>query len=64
MSPLEKLRAVSAASLAAQELSLAGIRRRYPDASDSERMLHLAILKLGRTLASKAYPGVHLLLGG
>jgi hypothetical protein len=56
MSPLEKARSVSEISRAVQELSLAGIRLRYPDASDRECMLHLAGLKLGRQLACQIYP--------
>jgi len=56
MSPLEKLRAVTEISRAVQQLSLAGIRQRHPDASERECMLHLAILKLGHRLACQVYP--------
>ena len=56
MSPLEKLRIVSEMSRSAQELSLAGIRHRHPDASDRECLLRLAIIKLGRPLALRVYP--------
>jgi hypothetical protein len=63
MSPLEKARAVSDVTLAAQEMSLAGIQERHPDASERERMLRLAILKLGPTLTRVVYPDAAVLLG-
>jgi len=56
MSPIDKLRAVTEISRAAQELSLAGIRLRHPEASDDECMLRLAVLKLGREVACRVYP--------
>ena len=56
MTPLEKARLVSSASRATQLLSLAGIRRRYPQASEEECMLRLARLKLGPELFARAYP--------
>lgn len=56
MTPLEKARLVSGVSRAAQMLSLAGIRRRLPDATEGECMLRLAELKLGPTLFRLAYP--------
>lgn len=56
MSPAEKLHAVSEISRAAEQLSLAGIRLRHPEASEHECLLRLAILKLGRELACKVYP--------
>lgn len=55
MSPLEKARAVSAASRAVQQLSLAGIRHRHPRATDDECWLFLATYKLGAPLARRAY---------
>jgi len=55
MSPLAKARAVSEISRTAQELSLLGIRRRHPHASERECLLRLAVLKLGRELAHAAY---------
>lgn len=63
MSPAEKARAVSAASRAAQELSLAGIRRRHPEASEAECRIRLAILKLGVHLARRVYPEARALSG-
>ena len=56
MSPLEKARLLTEISRAAQQLSLAGIRLRHPKASDRECGLRLAVLKLGRPLAGRAYP--------
>lgn len=56
MSPLEKVRAVTEISRAVQQLSLAGIQLRHPDASDQECMLRLAILKPGHQLACRVYP--------
>ncbi len=56
MSPVEKIHAVTEISRAVQQLSLAGIRLRHPEASDHECMLRLAVLKLGRQLACHVYP--------
>jgi hypothetical protein len=56
MTPLEKARLVSSISRAAQMFSLAGIRRRHPDASERECSLLLAELKLGKDLFCLAYP--------
>ena len=56
MSPIDKLRAVTEISRAVQQLSLAGIRLRHPEASDEDCMMRLAILKLGRRLACQVYP--------
>jgi len=63
MTPLEKVRAVSDTSRAVQELSLVGIRRRYPGASERECMLRLAALTLGWSLASEVYPELSSLEG-
>ena len=63
MTPLEKARVVSDTSRAVQELSLVGIRWRYPEASERECMLRLAALTLGRSLASAVYPELSSLLG-
>ena len=63
MTPLEKARVVSDTSRAVQELSLVGIRRRYPGASERECTLRLAALILGRSLASEVYPELSSLSG-
>jgi hypothetical protein len=56
MSPLEKLHTVSESTQAVLQLSLAGIRLRHPEAADEECRARLAILKLGRDLACRAFP--------
>jgi hypothetical protein len=56
MSPLEKARSVSEISRAVRDLSLVGIRRRHPGATDRECMMRFAMLTLGRELASQVYP--------
>jgi len=63
MSPVEKARAITSASQAAQALSLAGIRLRHPGASERECQLRLAVLKLGSDLALRAYPEAAALTG-
>ena len=63
MSPIEKLRAVAEISRTVEELALAGIRLRHPNASDRECFLRLAVLKLGREVASRVYPEVAQLTG-
>ena len=56
MSPLQKAQAVSAASRAVCDLSIAGIRRRTGCKSDRECLAQFALLTLGRELAGIAYP--------
>ena len=56
MSPLDKIHSVMEISRAVQQLSLAGIRLRHPEASDQECLLRLAVLKLGRRVACQVYP--------
>jgi hypothetical protein len=56
MSPAEKLQLVSAATQAVIDLSLAGIRRRHPGASDRECFLRFACIALGRDVARTVYP--------
>jgi putative SOS response-associated peptidase YedK len=56
MSPIEKAQTVGRISRNVRQLSLAGIRQRHPLASERECEMRFAILTLGRTLASKAYP--------
>jgi hypothetical protein len=63
MSPREKARIVSEISRTVQNLSLLGIRRRHPRASERECLLRLAVMKLGRELAGRAYPELPALLG-
>lgn len=56
MSPLSKVQAVSALTRSVLQLSLAGIRQRFPGATDSECKLRLARLTLGPRLAERVYP--------
>jgi hypothetical protein len=56
MSPADKAAMVSGLTEAAFTLARAGVRHRYPHASDREHFLRLAIVTLGPELARKAYP--------
>jgi len=58
MSPAQKADLITALSSAAREMALAGVRHRYPGASDREQFLRLAILTLGPELARRAYPEI------
>lgn len=62
MTPLEKARTVSGLTRMTERLTAAGIRQRHPDASDRECFLRLAVIKLGRDLASRVYPEAAFLL--
>ena len=55
MSPATKAALVSGLTQASYEMSLAGLRQRYPEASSRELFLRLAVLTLGTDLARKAY---------
>jgi hypothetical protein len=57
MSPLSKVQAVSALTRSVLFLSLAGIRQRFPEATDLECKIRLARLTLGPELAERVYPG-------
>jgi hypothetical protein len=56
MSPVEKAALVSAAARTTRQLAVAGIRQRYPEASERDRFLRLAMLTLGSDLAIAVYP--------
>ena len=56
LSPLERLRLVSDTTRAVTNLSLAGIRRRHPQASERECFLRLAAILLGVDTALRIYP--------
>jgi len=62
MPSIEKARLIVGLCQAADALALAGIRYRYPEASPRECFLRLAMLKLGRDLACRAYPEASQLL--
>ena len=56
LSPLERLRLVSDTTRAVVNLSLAGIRRRHPQASERECFLRLAAILLGADTVRRIYP--------
>ncbi len=58
MPPATKAATVTGLTRAACALTSAGIRQRYPDASDIEHFLRVACIMLGPELASRVYPGV------
>lgn len=58
MSAAQKAFLVTSASRAADDMARAGIRARFPGASEREQFLRLAILKLGKELARQAYPEI------
>ena len=58
MSIAEKAQLVGDLTTSVNELAMAGIRQRYPEASSRECFLRLAILRLGRPLALCAYPEI------
>jgi hypothetical protein len=58
MSPAQKAAIVSGLTRAAYALAFAGIRQRYPNASDREQFLRVALITLGSELARKAYPEI------
>jgi hypothetical protein len=62
MPPWEKARRVSEMTQAVETLALAGIAERHPGASDRERRLRLAALRLDRETMVRAFdwdPAVH-----
>lgn len=56
LSPVERLRLVSDTTRAVMNLSLAGIRRRHPQAAERECFLRLAAILLGVDTARRVYP--------
>ena len=52
----DRMRLVSDTTRAVMNLSLAGIRRRHPDASERECFLRLAAILLGVDTARRVYP--------
>ena len=63
MSTAEKGQLVSRMTIAVQQLALAGIRDRHPDASEREVFLRLAEFTLGPTLVRTVYPDAAAILG-
>jgi len=58
MPAAQKAALITALTSAAREMALAGVRQRYPAASEREHFLRLAILTLGPDLARQAYPDI------
>ena len=56
MSPAERLQTSREMTRAANELALAGIRARYPNASERECFLRLAAIRLGEDTVRRIYP--------
>jgi hypothetical protein len=56
LSPAERLHLANEASRAATAMALAGIRHRYPNASERECFLRLAAIRLGVDTARRLYP--------
>ncbi|MFL5613017.1 MAG: hypothetical protein ACJ796_05085 [Gemmatimonadaceae bacterium] len=55
MSYIEKADCLRAITLAANQMALAGLRLRHPDASEGELLLALARLRLGDALVDLVY---------
>ncbi len=62
MSSVELASLIAGASRSARTLAMAGLRSRYPDASDTELIERWAVLTLGVELARAVYPDVDRLL--
>jgi hypothetical protein len=63
MSTAEKAALVSGLTHATLVMARAGVRQRYPSASERELFLRMAVLTLGQELAERAYPDVRSLTG-
>jgi hypothetical protein len=62
MSSVELASLIAGASRSARTLAMAGLRWRYPDASETELTERWAVLTLGVELARAVYPDVDRLL--
>jgi len=58
MSPAERAERMRGLTLAVQRLAFAGLRERYPAASDDELWLRLAVRRLGRDVVLRVYGAV------
>jgi hypothetical protein len=58
LTPSQKIDLAVGASEAARAMACAGLRRRYPCASDDEITQRFAVITLGRDLARQAYPDI------
>jgi hypothetical protein len=55
MSPAEKATRMAELCRTAYLLALAGLRERYPSATEGELLLRLAVLRLGAETVARAY---------
>lgn len=55
MTPAERLELASAASRAVEQLAIAGLRLRHPDATDEELRRRAGALRLGPELTRRAF---------
>jgi len=62
LSPVEKIELVRGTTRAVTILAEAGVRQRHPQASEHERFLRLAALKLGPDLTRLVYPDAYEIL--
>lgn len=53
MTPTEKLAVMSAHSIALQEMSIAGLRRRHPHDSEEDLELRAAVLRVGAEVVER-----------
>jgi hypothetical protein len=58
MSPGQRLGLALSLSRSVRALALAGIRQRYPEATDREQFLRFSVAIHGRELATAAYPEI------
>ena len=56
MTPAQKADLISGLTRAAFEMTMAGIRERFPHETERQHMLRLAVILHGRELACRAYP--------
>jgi len=62
MSSVELASLIAGASRSVRTLAMAGLRSRYPDASERELTVRWAVLTLGPELARAVYPDLDRLL--
>ena len=58
MTSAEKAATITALCQSVHDLAWAGLKRRYPDATERELFLRMAVLRLGNELARKVHPDV------
>lgn len=55
MTSVQKADGIRALTLAVNRFALTGLRQQYPEASEAELQLRLAVLRLGEELVARAY---------